>query len=124
LFVVLTVGWMIAWIPGLIYLGALRAIGATFYWPDVLPILLQQLLRGMLAISLAMVVAAATKRIVVVVGVVLAFAFAVWAVEVLGQGQDQLLAYASSLAPEGMLRSLAEGAVRGDVIAVFVVTIA
>ena len=55
---------------------------------------------------------------------VLAFAFAVWGIETLGQGQDQLLAYASSLAPEGMLRRLAEGTVRGDVIAVFVATVA
>ena len=124
LFAVITVGWMVAWIPGLLYLGVLRAVGAEFHGPDVLAILLQHLLRGMLAISLAMVVAAATNRMAVIVGVVLAFGLAVWGVEILGQSQDQLLVYASSLAPEGMLRTLAEGTVRGDVLALFVVTIA
>lgn len=123
-FAELTAGWMVAWIPGLIYLGALRAVGAEFHWPDVLPILLQLLLRGTLAISLAMVVAAATNRLAMTVGVVLAFALAVWGVEILGQSPDQLLVYASSLAPEGMLRTLAEGRIRGDVIAVFVMTVA
>ena len=46
-------------------------------------------------------------------GVVLAFGLAVWGVKILGQSQDQLLVYASSLAPEGMLRTLAEGTIRG-----------
>ena len=126
LFAVLSLAWMVGWIPGLVWLGVWQAYGGggRLYAPDVLAVLLQQLLRGVLAISLAMVAAAVTRKAAGATLIVLAFALAVWGVEIVGQREGGLLLYGASLFPEGMLRGFAHGRIRADVIAMFVATAA
>ena len=51
LFAVLSLAWMVGWIPGLVWLGVWQAFGGRLYAPDVLAVLLQHLLRGVLAIG-------------------------------------------------------------------------
>jgi hypothetical protein len=124
MFALLSLAWMVGFIPGLVWLGVWSAFGGRLYAPAVLAVLLQHLLRGVLAISLAMVAAAVTKKTAGAVLIVLAFALAVWGVEIVGQREGGLLLYAASLAPEGMLRAFEHGQIRADVIAVFVATAA
>jgi hypothetical protein len=124
MFVLLSLAWIVGWIPGLAWLGVWRALGGRLYAPDMLAIMLQHLLRGVLAISLAMVAAAVTKKVAAAVLIVLAFALAVWGVDIMGQREGGLLLYAASLAPEGMLRPLEHGRIHTDAIAVFVATAA
>ena len=123
MFALLSLAWMIGWIPGLISLGVWSAFGGRLYAPDVLVVLLQHLLRGALAISLAMVAAAVTKKTAGAVLIVLAFALAVWGVEIYGEREGGLLLWAASLAPEGMLRAFERGQIRADVVAIFVATV-
>lgn len=116
--------WMATWIVGLAALALWRWNGGALDASALLTVLLGNVLRAALVVSVAMVAAAATSSATRGAALTFLVTFTIWWLDYMGRTQGGLVQILAERGPEGMLRAFDRGEVRANVIGVMLVTVA
>ncbi|MCU1306081.1 MAG: hypothetical protein JWN45_776 [Acidobacteriaceae bacterium] len=121
----LLVGWIIAWLPGMLAIILWKAYGGHLYAPETTNLLLGHLLRVSISAGVAVSAAAIMPGAANAAIVTLAFTLGTWALEFIAAGRGGPLQQLASFTPTALLRSFEQGQLRLSVVAVtFVVAVA
>ena len=120
---VLTVAWMLSWVPGLIALGLWRWYGGHLHAPEVAVVLAGYLLRGMLVTALALASAALTESAASAAVVTLALTLGTWALDFVAQVRGGTAAGIARFTPDAIIRVFERGELRIDIMLVTLVVV-
>jgi ABC-2 type transport system permease protein len=121
----LLVGWIIAWLPGILTIILWRTYGGHLFGPETINLLLGHLLRVSISAGIAVAAAAIMPGAANAAIVTLAFTLGTWALEFIAAGRGGLLQQLASFTPTAALRSFEQGQLRLSIVAVtFVVAVA
>jgi ABC-2 type transport system permease protein len=121
----LLLGWIVAWLPGILAMILWRAYGGHLFGPETINLLLGHLLRVSIGAGVAVAAAAIMPGAANAAIVTLAFTLGTWALEFIAAGRGGLLQQLASFTPTAALRSFEQGQLRFSVVAVtFVVAVA
>jgi ABC-2 type transport system permease protein len=121
----LLLGWIVAWLPGILAMILWRAYGGHLFGPETINLLLGHLLRVSISAGVAVAAAAIMPGAANAAIVTLAFTLGTWALEFIAAGRGGLLQQLASFTPTAVLRSFEQGQLRLSVVAVtFVVAVA
>jgi len=115
---VLLLGWLLAWIPGLLALLLWRGYGGHLAWPETANVFLGHLLHALLAAGIAVAAAAVCRGSSSAAIVTLGFTVGTWALDFLAAGRGGLLARLAPFTPAAALRTFEHGELRLAVAAV------
>jgi ABC-type transport system involved in multi-copper enzyme maturation permease subunit len=110
--VVLLLGWLVAWLPGLIAIGLWSFYGGHLYAPELLNLLFGHLLRLLLSSGVAVAAAAVTESAASAAIVTLGFTVGTWALEFVAAGQGGYLHQVAAYTPTAALRYFEQGLLR------------
>ncbi len=108
----LLIGWLAAWLPGLIALGLWKSYGGHIYWPETLNLLLGHWLRMLLSAGVAMAAAALAESAASAAIVTLGFTLGTWALDFIAAGRGGWLAEVAAYTPVAALRWFEQGLLR------------
>ena len=117
----LVVGWVVAWIPGIIALVLWYVYGGHLAAPELAGVLLGHLLRATLVCSLAFAAASFTDNAATAAVVTLAVTLGTWALDFIAQVRGGIAQTLDAYTPESALRTFETGEIR---VAIVLVTIA
>src|SRR5262245_37850599 len=89
--VAIVLGWLIAWIPGLMAIVLWRSYGGHLYGPETSNLLLGHLLRSVLSAGVAVAAAAICSGAATAAIVALGFTVGTWALDFVAAGRGGLL---------------------------------
>jgi ABC-2 type transport system permease protein len=110
--VALLIGWLVAWIPGLLALVLWKIYGGSFYAPEVLNLLLGHLLRVILSSGVAVAAAAIANGAASAAIVTLGFTVGTWALDFMAAGRGGILQKLAAYTPTAALRFFEQGQLR------------
>src|SRR6185295_7083937 len=110
--VVIILGWLIAWSPGLIALALWKLYGGHLYAPEVLNLMGGHLLRVILSAGVAVAAAAICTGAATAAIVTLGFTVGTWALEFIAFGRGGILQKVASYTPTAALRAFEQGQLR------------
>ena len=116
--VALLVGWLVAWIPGLLALVLWKTYGGSLYAPEVLNLLLGHLLRVILSSGVAVAAAAIANGAASAAIVTLGFTVGTWALDFIAAGRGGLLQKLAAYTPTAALRFFEQGQLRLSTVSV------
>ena len=100
---VLTVGWLLAWVPGLLAILLWKTYGGHLYKPETVNLLCGHLLRGFLSGGIAVAAAAITESASSAAIITLGLTVGTWALDFIAAGRggflQQLANYTPTAAP-------------------------
>ncbi len=109
---VLLIGWLLAWTPGLMALILWKIYGGSLYVPELLNLLSGHLLRAILASGVAVAAAAIAQNAASAAIVTLGFTVGSWALDFIAQGRSGLIQKIASYTPTAALHSFEQGELR------------
>jgi hypothetical protein len=115
---VLLLGWIAAWLPGLLALALWLGYGGHLDAAEVGNVLLGHLLHGLLTIGCAVAAAAVCRSSASAAIVTLGLTVGAWALDFVAVGRDGWLARLAPFTPEAALRTFEHGELRLAVMAV------
>jgi len=115
---VLLLGWLLAWIPGLLALLLWRGYGGHLNPAESANVFLGHLLHAFLAAGIAVAAAAVCRSSSSAAIVTLGFTVGTWALDFLAAGRGGLLARLAPFTPAAALRTFEHGELRLAVVAV------
>jgi len=110
--IALMIGWIVAWLPGLIALLLWKIYGGTLYAPETLNLLLGHLLHAGMAAGVAVAAAALADSAASAAIVTLGFTVGTWALEFVASGRGGFLEKLASYTPTSALRTFEQGQLR------------
>jgi len=110
--VVLMLGWLLAWLPGLLAVLLWQAYGGHLSGPEVFNLLLGHLLRMMLSGGVAVAAAAIAEGAASAAIVTLGFTLGTWALDFIATGRGGWLAALAAYTPTAALRFFEQGLLR------------
>jgi ABC-2 type transport system permease protein len=110
--VALLIGWLVAWMPGLIALVLWKIYGGSLYAPEVLNLLLGHLLRVILSAGVAVAAAAIANGAASAAIVTLGFTVGTWALDFMAAGRGGLPQMLATYTPTAALRFFEQGQLR------------
>jgi ABC-type transport system involved in multi-copper enzyme maturation permease subunit len=110
--VALLIGWLVAWIPGLLALVLWKIYGGSLYAPEVLNLLLGHLLRVILSSGVAVAAAAIANGAASAAIVTLGFTVGTWALDFMAAGRGGLMQKLATYTPTAALRFFEQGQLR------------
>ncbi len=108
----LLVGWLVAWLPGLIAVVLWKSYSGHVYWPELLNLLLGHWLRMLLSGGLALAAAALAESAASAAIVTLSFTLGTWALDFIALGRGGWLATLAAYTPTAALRFFEQGLLR------------
>jgi hypothetical protein len=118
---VLVVGWLIAWIPGLVALGIWRWSGGHLHAPETANVLLGHFLRVGLAAGVSVAAAAVMDGAASAALLALSITIGTWALDFLAAGRGGLLEVLGRLTPTAALRTFEHGTLHLSLVLAFLV---
>ena len=110
--VALLMGWLVAWMPGVLALFLWKIYGGSMYAPEVLNLLLGHLLRVILSAGVAVAAAAIANGAASAAIVTLGFTVGTWALDFMAAGRGGLLQKLGAYTPTAALRFFEQGQLR------------
>ena len=114
----LLIGWLVAWIPGLISLALWKLYGGSLYAPEVLNLLLGHLLRVILSSGVAVAAAAVARNAASAAIATLGFTVGTWALEFVAEGRGGWLHTLAQFTPTAALRVFEQGELQASTVLV------
>jgi hypothetical protein len=108
----LILGWLIAWIPGLIAILLWKSYGGHVNSTETFNLLLGHLLRGLLSAGLAVAAAGLAESASSAAIITLGFTVGTWALDFIAAGRGGWLQQLASYTPTAALRSFEQGLLR------------
>lgn len=115
---VLAVGWLVAWMPGLIAIALWKFYGGHIYGPETLNLLLGHLLYMTLSGAVAVAAAALAESAASAAIVTLAFTLGTWALDFIAAGRGGWLQELARYTPTAALRVFEQGLLRSSTVVV------
>ena len=115
---VLIVGWLIAWLPGLVAIVLWRSYGGHIDASETANLLLGHLLRGTLSAAIAVAAAGVTENASSAAIITLSLTVGTWALDFIAAGRGGVLQQLASFTPTAALRSFEQGLLRFSTVAV------
>jgi len=116
----LIVGWLIAWIPGLVAIILWKSYGGHLHSVETLNLLVGHLLRGFLSAGLAVAAAGLAESASSAAIITLGFTVGTWALDFIAAGRGGWLQQLASYTPTAALRSFEQGLLKFSIVAVMV----
>ena len=118
--IVILVGWLIAWTPGLLGLALWKLYGGHLYSPEVLNLMGGHLLRVILSSGVAVAAAAICTGAAAAAIVTLGFTVGTWVLEFVATGRGGVLQELASYTPTSVLRGFEQGQLRLSTVIVMI----
>ena len=115
---VLIIGWLIAWLPGLVAILLWRSYGGHIDATETANLLLGHLLRGTLSAAIAVAAAGLAENASSAAIITLSFTVGTWALDFIAAGRGGALQQLASFTPTAALRSFEQGLLRFSTVAV------
>jgi ABC-2 type transport system permease protein len=109
---VLIVGWLICWIPGICALILWESYGGHLYAPETLNLLLGHLLRMLVSSGVAIAAAALAESAASAAIVTLGFSLGTWALDFIAAGRGGWMQTIAAYTPNAALRVFEQGQLR------------
>jgi ABC-2 type transport system permease protein len=109
---VLLLGWLVAWIPGLIAVSLWKSYGGHLYAPETLNLLFGHLLRVALSGGVAVAAAAIAESAASAAIATLGFTVGTWALDFIGAGRGGWTQELAAYTPTAALRVFEQGLLR------------
>lgn len=117
----LWIGWLVAWIPGLLAICLWQAYGGHVAAPELLGLLLGHMLRFCLASGIAVAAAATTGSSASAAIVTLAFTLGTWALDFVAAARGGWLSQIAVYTPSAALRVFEQGELRWRIVLVMMI---
>jgi hypothetical protein len=117
---VLIVGWVLTWLPGIVAIVLWKIYGGHLYKPETLNLLLGHFLRGLLSAGIAVAAAALAESAASAAIITLGFTVGTWALDFIAAGRGGFLQQIANYTPTAALRSFEQGLLRLNTVAVLV----
>jgi len=117
---VLLLGWLVAWIPGLLALLLWLGYGGHLDGGETANVVLGHLLHALLTIGVAVAAAAVCRSSSSAAIVTLGFTVGTWALAFVAEGREGLLARLAPFTPEAALRTFEHGELRLAMVTILV----
>lgn len=118
---VLLLGWMVAWVPGLIAVALWKSYGGHLYAPETLNLLLGHLLRVALSGGVAVAAASIAESAASAAIATLGFTVGTWALDFIGAGRGGWTEVLAAYTPTAALRLFEQGLLRLSTLVVIAV---
>lgn len=118
---VLLLGWMVAWVPGLVAIALWKSYGGHLYAPETLNLLLGHLLRVALSGGVAVAAASIAESAASAAIATLGFTVGTWALDFIGAGRGGWTQEMAAYTPTAALRVFEQGLLRLSTITVIAV---
>lgn len=118
---VLLLGWMVAWVPGLVAITLWKSYGGHLYAPETLNLLLGHLLRVALSGGVAVAAASIAESAASAAIATLGFTVGTWALDFIGAGRGGWTQEMAAYTPTAALRVFEQGLLRLSTITVIAV---
>lgn len=118
---VLTLGWVIGWIPGICALLLWKSYGGHIYAPETLNLILGHVLRMLISSGIAIAAAALTESAASAAIVTLGFTLGTWALEFIAAARGGWIQTVASYTPNAALRVFEQGQLRLSTVVVVAV---
>lgn len=109
---VLLLGWMVAWVPGLVAVALWKSYGGHLYAPETLNLLLGHLLRVALSGGIAVAAASIAESAASAAIATLGFTVGTWALDFIGAGRGGWTQELAAYTPTAALRVFEQGLLR------------
>ena len=109
---VLLLGWLVAWIPGLVAIALWKSYGGHLYAPETLNLLFGHLLRVTLSASVAVAAASIAESAASAAIATLGFTVGTWALDFIGAGRGGWTQELAAYTPTAALRMFEQGLLR------------
>jgi ABC-type transport system involved in multi-copper enzyme maturation permease subunit len=118
---VLLLGWMVAWLPGLVAVALWKSYGGHLYAPETLNLLLGHLLRVALSGGVAVAAASIAESAASAAIATLGFTVGTWALDFIGAGRGGWTQELAAYTPTAALRLFEQGLLRLSTLVVIAV---
>lgn len=115
---VLLLGWLVAWLPGLFAMVLWKSYGGHLYAPETLNLLFGHLLRVILSASVAVAAAAIAESAASAAIATLGFTVGTWVLDFIGAGRGGWSQELAAYTPTAVLRVFEQGLLRSSTIVV------
>ena len=119
---VLLIGWLAAWLPGLLALLLWRFYGGHLDFGETANVFLGHLLHALVTIGIAVAAAAVCRSSASAAIVTLGFTVGAWALDFMAAGREGVIARLAPFTPEAALRTFEHGELRLAVLAILILT--
>jgi ABC-type transport system involved in multi-copper enzyme maturation permease subunit len=119
--VALCVGWLVAFVPGVIALGWWHAMGGHLHMPEVWTVIAGHLLRGVLTIGIGAAAGALAASAASAAIVALSITLGAWAIDYAAAAKGGWFRVIAEYTPESALRVFEQGELRVSVVLVMIV---
>lgn len=119
--IVLLLGWMVAWAPGLVAVALWKSYGGHLYAPETLNLLLGHLLRVALSGGVAVAAASIAESAASAAIATLGFTVGTWALDFIGAGRGGWTQELAAYTPTAALRLFEQGLLRLSTLVVIAV---
>jgi len=109
---VLLLGWVVAWLPGLVAIALWKSYGGHLYTPETLNLLLGHLLRVALSGGVAVAAASIAESAASAAIATLGFTVGTWALDFIGAGRGEWTQELAAYTPTAALRLFEQGLLR------------
>jgi len=109
---VLVLGWLVAWLPGLVAIVLWKSYGGHLYAPETLNLLLGHLLRMTLSAGVAVAAAAIAESAASAAIATLGFTVGTWVLDFIGAGRGGWAQTLGAYTPTAVLRVFEQGLLR------------
>lgn len=109
---VLLLGWMVAWVPGLVAVALWKSYGGHLYAPETLNLLFGHLLRVALSVGVAVAAASIAESAASAAIATLGFTVGTWALDFIGAGRGGWTQELAAYTPTAALRVFEQGLLR------------
>jgi len=116
----LTLGWIVAWIPGFIAIILWKSYGGHVNSIETFNLILGHLLRGLISAGLAVAAAGLAESAASAAIITLGFTVGTWALDFVATGRGGWLQQLASYTPTAALRTFEQGLLRLSTVAVMV----
>jgi ABC-2 type transport system permease protein len=117
---VLIIGWVLTWLPGIVAITLWKVYGGHLYKPETLNLLLGHFLRGLLSAGIAVAAAALAESAASAAIITLGFTVGTWALDFIAAGRGGFLQQLANYTPTAALRSFEQGLLRLNTVSVLV----
>jgi ABC-2 type transport system permease protein len=117
---VLLLGWLAAWLPGLLALLLWRFYGGHLDFGETANVFLGHLLHALVTIGIAVAAAAVCRSSASAAIVTLGFTVGAWALDFIAAGREGVIARLAPFTPEAALRNFEHGELRLAVLTILV----
>ena len=115
---VLVVGWLVAWLPGMVAIVLWKTYGGHLYRAETLNLLFGHFLRGLLSAGVAVAAASIAESAASAAIVTLGLTVGTWALDFIAAGRGGFLQQLANFTPTAALRSFEQGLLRLNTVAV------